>query len=311
MHVRPVDMPSLRHEITTYVGTFGPQVYLHAIENGIQDVKPRGLASSRQAAVLAEHETRRLDLSELYYVHEDMTELARAAARSMPEFSIHEEDLPSPAGFVVFETPVDVYSEDRGEVQIVAASWGPCWNSEVKSLWVTWYTDAELVMEQARLQGLGLPRLDTRLFIHTESLLSLEGTTAICVDHDGTEVPFDDRDPHSQASWLATLKTVWLLMGQTVGSVSDARFDRASARRLARSGIATTRVRVITLRRAAGEGSGLSDREFHHRWVVRGHWRQQWLPSRSVHRPTWIAPHVKGPDGAPLLGGEKVYALKR
>jgi hypothetical protein len=69
---------------------------------------------------------------------------------------------------------------------------------------------------------------------------------------------------------------------------------------------------VIELRRPkTSSGPGDGDREYHHQWIVRGHWRQQWHPKRQVHRPVWIAPHIKGPEGAPLIGGEKVYALKR
>jgi hypothetical protein len=43
--------------------------------------------------------------------------------------------------------------------------------------------------------------------------------------------------------------------------------------------------------------------------VVRGHWRNQWYPSLNARRPLWIAPYLKGPDDAPLLGGEKVTTL--
>jgi hypothetical protein len=55
----------------------------------------------------------------------------------------------------------------------------------------------------------------------------------------------------------------------------------------------------------------MSERDYQHQWVVRGHWRQQWYPSRNVHRPIWITPHIKGPEGAPLLGGERVFHWKQ
>jgi hypothetical protein len=42
-----------------------------------------------------------------------------------------------------------------------------------------------------------------------------------------------------------------------------------------------------------------------------GHWRKQWYPSQERNVPIWISPYVKGPDGAPLLAGEKVYAWQR
>ena len=36
------------------------------------------------------------------------------------------------------------------------------------------------------------------------------------------------------------------------------------------------------------------------RWIVRGHWRKQWYPKDGAHKPLFIEPHIKGPDGAPL-----------
>lgn len=36
-----------------------------------------------------------------------------------------------------------------------------------------------------------------------------------------------------------------------------------------------------------------------HRFIVRGHWRNQAVgPGRAERRKTWIAPHWKGPEGA-------------
>ncbi|MFJ6953818.1 hypothetical protein ACWEEK_26170 [Micromonospora aurantiaca (nom. illeg.)] len=46
------------------------------------------------------------------------------------------------------------------------------------------------------------------------------------------------------------------------------------------------------------------------RFVVRGHWRR--LIDRDGHPyRIWINAHIKGPDGAPLLHGEKVAVLAR
>jgi len=118
-------------------------------------------------------------------------------------------------------------------------------------------------------------------------------------------------DGQSIIEWVGILKTTWLLMGQTLASDEVAKYDRAARRRIERRGQEPPPVRVISLRRHAstpGDGDG---REYQHQWIVKGHWRQQWYPSRGVHRPVWIAPHIKGPEGAPLLGGEKVYAWTR
>jgi hypothetical protein len=47
-------------------------------------------------------------------------------------------------------------------------------------------------------------------------------------------------------------------------------------------------------------GSSHSAILYRNRWVVRGHHRAQWYPASQAHRVIWIAPYIKGPDGAPL-----------
>lgn len=70
-------------------------------------------------------------------------------------------------------------------------------------------------------------------------------------------------------------------------------------------------VSVIDLRRSVAKGLAdvaEAERTYRHRWIVRGHWRNQpYGPGRSERRRTYVAPYVKGPDGAPLLQHEKVY----
>lgn len=130
-----------------------------------------------------------------------------------------------------------------------------------------------------------------------------------------TDVPVPDQhgsfELTGMVGWMATLKSAWLLMTQPLARLEEVEYDRAARRRTQREGKIRPRVRVIHLRRPAGVQHGPNGREYHHQWVVRGHWRQQWYSSREVHRPVWIAPHVKGPEDAPLLGGEKVYAWSR
>lgn len=73
-------------------------------------------------------------------------------------------------------------------------------------------------------------------------------------------------------------------------------------------------VRVVQLRTGSAErledaeGSG---RKYRHRWVVRMHKVRQWYPSEGRHKVIWRGPYIAGPEGAPLLAGEKVQALVR
>ena len=61
-------------------------------------------------------------------------------------------------------------------------------------------------------------------------------------------------------------------------------------------------VTIITLRRheSTGEGSG-EPANYSHRFIVRGHWRNQWYPSLGEHRQKWIGGYVKGPEDAELI----------
>lgn len=314
---RPVDVPILHAETQSSVAEIGPTIYRSAIEAGTQRCKPDLPSIEDQVAALTRHEAARLRLSELFYVSADMAALARSASESMPSFALVPEDLPAQAGFILFEDRIDSYIESdkgrTGELRVVAACWGPCWGAESPAIWITFYTDSWALADSlGQAEAAAARSVGWRLAIHDEVLTGVSGQEPKLVDHEGETIEASSRTSHSTASWFATLKTCWLLMGQTISSVSDAHFDRATRRRMARLDLTPPRVRVITLRRVAGDGtSDETDREFRHRWIVRGHWRQQWLPSRGVHRPTWIAPHIKGPEGAPLLGGEKVYALKR
>lgn len=72
-------------------------------------------------------------------------------------------------------------------------------------------------------------------------------------------------------------------------------------------------VRVVRLRAWTPEdqSTGGGERVYKHRWVVRMHKVRQWYPSEGVHKVIWRGPYIKGPDGAPLLDGDKVYALTR
>lgn len=61
-----------------------------------------------------------------------------------------------------------------------------------------------------------------------------------------------------------------------------------------------------SMKQTVSPGSG--GRQFHHRWIVKGHWRNQACgPGRKDHRRIYVPPHVKGPVDAPLLQRDKVY----
>jgi hypothetical protein len=61
---------------------------------------------------------------------------------------------------------------------------------------------------------------------------------------------------------------------------------------------------IVRLRREAGDeppGEENGEANYSHRFIVSGHWRNQWYPSEKLHRQIWISPYVKGPEDKPLI----------
>jgi hypothetical protein len=104
------------------------------------------------------------------------------------------------------------------------------------------------------------------------------------------------------------LAAAWyLITSRSRSRVDEVVPDRAARRRAAREGRREpSPVRVVHLHDARhGErGAGTDGGEVEHRsrWWVSGHWRSQaYGPQWSLRRPVWIAPHVKGPEDAPVV----------
>lgn len=79
--------------------------------------------------------------------------------------------------------------------------------------------------------------------------------------------------------------------------------NHGAAKRFRRGGYkGDMAVRVITLRAAAPTGAGHGEHGgYSHRFMVRGHWRQQAHgPHRSLRRATWIDSFIKGDESLPL-----------
>lgn len=317
---KPSDLPGWRSDVLQEVQRSGHASHLAMFQQGVtvgtaaahvaQAFDPESAARE-----LRDAEARRLRMAELYFVTSQMTDLAVTASQTLPEFTLVPQDLPSPHGLVVFEKSfaTTVTSENQTALPIVAVAWGP-WHIARPSwsrggVWLDFYTSTDLNLATDYLGHLSQSE---RLAIRTR-------LGALCHDNEA-QIPFDNKPigrggGDDTNNWLEVIRTVWMLMGQTIAALRDVRADRATSRRLvrARSYRPDALVRIIELRRRQAVESGPEDatREYYHQWIVRGHWRNQWYPSLNANRPVWIAPHIKGPEGAPLLGGEKIHALKR
>lgn len=308
MNIRPQDLPEIRADLAEWInGPDAATFWRKALETGYLNWlftgdRPMG---PEDAAVLRGTEINRLRSAELFHVSAEMVDVARAAARTIPDFQLAREDLPTMAGLMVFDkSPCPAPPLGETPVGVKAVCWAPIPNGRNNTLFGTVYLDRE---EAA--PAIAKATLYRKPYSEPKLTYAHGGEFVWAFGENKGRSP----DPSSFLATLApVLRSTWLLMQQPLTREERADPSRASSKRLRRAGHEPAPVRVIELRRPKNTGGhGDGDREYHHQWIVRGHWRQQWHPKRQVHRPVWIAPHIKGPEGAPLIGGEKVYALKR
>lgn len=300
-----------------------------ALAMGRGSITPMAPTPEAAAQILCEQEYQRLRTAELYFVSAEMTTLAVTAGESLPDFHLEPHDVPSPTGFIVFAEPIGSYINTDGgfaaRVPIVAASWGPFALPTFPrgGVWFTYYTPTNWAGLERMLaaqtghpvrsaQRARLRRLRGPLTWDNKAALGY-GSKARAHFKPGDS---HSGDPDDFAPWAQTLRAAWLLMNQpNIAEAQDLHRTRASARRDQRDGLSTGPVRLLHLRPATrAQGAPDDDRaarRYTCRWMVKGHWRQQWYPSRQVHRPIWINPHIKGPDGKPLKTSETVHIWDR
>jgi hypothetical protein len=218
-----------------------------------------------------------LKRAEPIYVASEISELLEVAAPSLPLTDWMTSDLLVPEGFALFANPLRLEREGE-EVAVGALSW-------------------LLIDDPPEVLAISYQR-------------SPGGDLwPITVAY----VPFDDPDRHGVPEWeLRRLQTLWRLMNQRILVAEKTPTDRAARRRAKWREIRT--LIVVTLRRAKRRGDEAVDHggvDWTHRWLVGGHWRNQWYPSRQRHEPRWIGTYVKGPEGKPFVAKRRAFEFTR
>ena len=253
--------------------------------------------------------------AEFFWVTADMAQVALDASHDLPAI-VWDEVLPARAGWLGLAAPLPALSfppifpvpgtgdeEITGPIPVDAVSWSQD-DGQVRV--VAW-------CREARLPGTGRVQvgpLQALLRVTTDvnrERLPLAG--AQVVDGDTGEI----KASGDSLGLLAFLGATLTLMMQPTLVEASRRDPRTMGPAPDRPG----RVPVVTLidlrplRQVAAE-SDESGRVYRHRWVVRGHWRNQAVgKGRAQRRPTWVASYVKGPADAPLLSTDKVMVWRR
>ena len=249
---------------------------------------------------------------------DDMMTLVESAADSFPPEALRKEDLLTPIGFVWLPRPLRVLDFHEKHITIRAFAWGPV---EYKVTAGKWGTEANDEAKSVLTEGLMLTyyswfgdRAEDDYVEHIDAFSAAYGIDMSMVHWEpwlfGSSYQAHPDTPGSPNVTLRFIQTMWRLMQQNIVTHEKARPDRASRRRAEKRGMADKMVTVIRLRRpkkALPEDHEPKAVNWTHRWITRGHWRNQWFPSLgpsedpASHRQIWISDYVKGPEDLPLV----------
>jgi hypothetical protein len=115
---------------------------------------------------------------------------------------------------------------------------------------------------------------------------------------------------------VRVIHSLWMLLQQRIAIKEHLALNRATRRQWSREHETAPppSIIVVRLRRPSnpdGSESVSTPVDWSHRWMVDGHWRNQFYPSTGDHQPTWIAPFIKGPGDKPLVLKDRVYTFVR
>jgi hypothetical protein len=219
--------------------------------------------------------------SPLYLVTAEMAEIAVSAGRSVPLTGV-PGIAPSPVGFMIIDRPMGWNSDDddKRSEDIVAVSW------DQRDMQFCLLNPDGQWGHQGWTEWARLPEVPSDM----QEDNTIEGLAAL--------------RPFIAASLLMQQK---LAVAET-GMVSR-QVRRHAARRGLPSAVKVIRWRKVDRRQRSEDEQALV--EWSHRWIVSGHWRNQWYPRFDAHLPIWIAPHQKGPKDKPLVVRETVTVWNR
>lgn len=111
-----------------------------------------------------------------------------------------------------------------------------------------------------------------------------------CIGHYALEQAFSD--------------ALAIFLSEKILRLSEHRLSRQLRKGSRKAGHADEAVHVLHLRSyesvSTKDAAKESAHEYCCRWLVRGHIRNQWFPSKQAHELIWIDPHVKGPEDKPF-----------
>ena len=258
-----------------------------------------------------------------YFMSKEIVRVIEDAADGLPDvFSLLPDDTPTPTGFMFIEGGMEVPKlgvTHAGERPWDAFAWGHNQEPVGVTKPATSFRGEEVSTGRAGLammdfctsDGGNLYPVDVTAWPWGMSLADKAVEAS-----DGQMDITTEAEHHEMVMvyerMLRLYATAFMFMRQKILVPYRQATSRAERRRAKKEGRDPEDVFVIRLRAReahvrAAESSQTT--EWARRWIVRGHWRNQWYPSLNMHQPKWIGPYIKGPDGKPLVEPEKMCAV--
>lgn len=250
-----------------------------------------------------------LDHAELFWVSRDMGRVMLDASGDLPDWT-PAAVIPARSGIMCFAEPMP--PTEIGGVPPQAWLPGP---------------DGEPEPPSAPLSGIAWaksgPHVQIYELMRTEDLVRAAPNIALppnlplwasSVLHPLPALQPVEPADGAAAAFLAMIGSAWILMQQP--TVADQRPVRPGSKAARRRSSHDHGVTLIDLRRLqhrpADSDQPASSRQYQHRWLVRGHWRQQaYGPEQSLRKPVWVPSYIKGPADAPLKERPHVHVWRR
>lgn len=234
----------------------------------------------------------------LWMVTSDMTQLAIHTSDSLPPWT-PAITRPTDTGFIFWDSPIGVTHKADGFDEYGRPAEATLASGLVQL--IHW----SLIEERLNLTLYGQVTDDAQ---RKRSRPLWQDVYELGVYTVPAMVAFDPSDPKlsdpALASMIHVIGATWLLM--LTPTVSTQRQLRSKSKG---SGAKRKQVKhliqIIDLRQVKRDKTEKSTtgegKEYHFRWAVRGHWRQQRVgPGRKMVKPVFVSPHIRGPEHAPL-----------
>jgi hypothetical protein len=258
--------------------------------------------------------------ADCYYWSREMVEIVKSAAKSIPDnWSLEKRHLPSAYGFYYLASELerhqaayawsllsideDKYYDLKDPIKTI----GVHVNAEEGK--IPEYNAINLVTF-VKMAGVSRPVPFRTEMLVGQSLDVLRKHEELVADLLKTEHKEVDRiinDCRMFAAMLSFLQQRILIYSRE--SVSRAARRRAEIKgRNIKPEVNVVRLRKAQYHSRQGEGREV---DWSCRWIVHGHWRNQWYATEQKNHPVFINSFIKGPEDKPLKDPGRLFAVVR